>query len=110
MADWDQQSISEDGRITAKYYVRAGVEYAHAYAIYNREPVGDKTVAGQVALVGKSVIALVDGKPVAAVPASWTQLIHQLKVRGPLPAEVHVKWRAYDAQPCFQVGVYLREA
>lgn len=107
---WDQQSINDDGRVTATYYVRAGVDYAQAYEIYNREPVGDKTVIGQVMLAGKSVGVFVDGKPLAAVPGSWTQLIHQLKQRGPLPAEVHVKWRAYDAEPCFQVGVYLREA
>lgn len=107
-SNWDKGSV-EDGLISGRWYV-VDVDYAACYDIYNSEPVGDKEVDAEAAIIGKRYVITSGGRVIAALPTDWTQLPHAVKTRGPLKGTAMVKWRAYDTPQRFMVNLYLKRA
>lgn len=108
-SNWDGGHLEADGTISGTWYI-ADINYAACYAIYNEEPVGDKTLPAQANIVDKKYVVVVNGQTVANLPTGWTQLPHAVKNRGPLEGEAVIKWRAYDNPQRFMVNLYLKNA
>jgi hypothetical protein len=108
-SNWDSGHLEDDGTISGSWYI-ADIHYAACYEIFNQEPVGNKDLPAQAALIGNEYVVQVNGKTVAPLPTDWTQLPHAVKQRGPLHGEAMIQWRSYDKPARFMVKFYLKNA
>ena len=104
---WDGVQYNGDGTFNANFYID-DVDYALCYEIYNREPQGDKyDMRGEIVRDGKRYIVMVEGKPGAVADVWDPNLRDHIKKLGRVPCGLWVKWRAYDDEPRFMIGVTL---
>lgn len=108
-AMWNKFGTIKDGRIEARFYMRsADVIYATGYAIYNREPVGDKfDLPMQATVLGNKCCVIYNGEPLAYLPSAWTQFVHQVATRGPISGSGFIQWLGEEKE--FKVRFDIEE-